>query len=147
MIKEKKEKNETQLEILGNPNLPDKLSYITNTKDVYVNLFKITLKKNLSLYEYPFKISPEIDQTNEILKNKIFKSGYKKFRRVYGECFQSGDFIYSLKEVKTMESFKIVFYSKDKYEYNVDVLPFQQQTILKLSNVETDPKLNNALNL
>ena len=37
---------ETQLTVLDNPNLPKNLSYITNTKDVYVNLFKITLKKS-----------------------------------------------------------------------------------------------------
>jgi len=94
------ETEESQIAVLGNPNLSNNLSYITNTKEVYVNLFKITLKKNLTLYEYPFKITPEIDKANELLKNKIFKRGYRKFRAVYDECFQSGDFIYSMKNSK-----------------------------------------------
>ena len=138
---------ETQLTVLGNPKLSNKLSYITNTKDVYVNLFKITLKKNVILYEYPFTISPEIDETNEKLKNKIFKRGYNKIRNVYGECFQSGDFIYSLKEIKTQENFQVIFYLKDKYEYNVSVLPFQQQTVIELSNVEKEPKIKQSIEL
>ena len=48
------ENEENQIAVLNNPKLPNNLSYITNTKDVYVNLFKITLKQNLTLYEYPF---------------------------------------------------------------------------------------------
>ena len=138
---------ETQLTVLGNPKLSNKLSYITNTKDVYVNLFKITLKKNVTLYEYPFTISPEIDDTNEKLRNKIFKRGYNKIRDVYGECFQSGNFIYSLKEIKTQQNFQVIFYLKQEYEYNVNVLPFQQQTLIELSNVENEPKIKQSIEL
>jgi len=141
------EEEKNQIAVLGNPNLPNNLSYITNTKDVYVNLFKITLKKNLTLYEYPFKITPEIDKANELLKNKIFKRGYRKFRAVYDECFQSGDFIYSMKEVKTQNSFTVILYMGEKYEYTVDVLPFQQQTVIDLSNVEKDPKTKQSIEL
>ena len=141
------ENEENQIAVLNNPKLPNNLSYITNTKDVYVNLFKITLKKNLTLYEYPFKITPEIDKANELLKNKIFKRGYKKFRAVYDECFQSGDFIYSMKEVKEQNSFKVTLYMGEKYEYTVDVLPFQQQTVIELSNVENDPKTKQSIEL
>ena len=141
------EEEQQQIAVLGNPNLPNNLSYITNTKDVYVNLFKITLKKNLTLYEYPFKITPEIDKANELLKNKIFKRGYRKFRAVYDECFQSGDFIYSMKEIKTQNSFTVVLYMGEKYEYTVDVLPFQQQTVIDLSNVEKDPKTKQSIEL
>jgi len=143
----KMEKNETQLTVLGNPQLPDNLSYITNKKDVYVNLFKITLKKNLTLYEYPFQITPEINESNELLKNRIFKRGYKKIKKVYGECFQSGNFIYSLKEVKEQQNFEIIFYLKDKYVFYVNVLPFQQQTVIELSNVEKDPKTKQSIEL
>ena len=141
------ESEETQIAVLKNPKLPNNLSYITNTKDVYVNLFKITLKKNLTLYEYPFKITPEIDKANEQLKNKIFKRGYKKFRAVYDECFQSGDFIYSMKEVKEQNSFKVTLYMGEKYEYTVDVLPFQQQTVIDLTKIENDPKTKQSIEL
>ena len=141
------ESEENQIAVLGNPNLSNNLSYITNTKEVYVNLFKITLKKNLTLYEYPFKITPEIDKANELLKNKIFKRGYRKFRAVYDECFQSGDFIYSMKEIKTQNTFTVILYMGEKYEYTVDVLPFQQQTVIDLTNVEKDPKTKQSIEL
>ena len=141
------ESEETQIAVLKNPKLPNNLSYITNTKDVYVNLFKITLKKNLTLYEYPFKITPEIDKANELLKNKIFKRGYRKFRAVYDECFQSGDFIYSMKEIKTQNTFTVILYMGEKYEYTVDVLPFQQQTVIDLTNVDKDPKTKQSIEL
>ena len=141
------ESEENQIAVLGNPNLSNNLSYITNTKEVYVNLFKITLKKNLTLYEYPFKITPEIDKANELLKNKIFKRGYRKFRAVYDECFQSGDFIYSMKEIKTQNTFTVILYMGEKYEYTVDVLPFQQQTVIDLTNVDKDPKTKQSIEL
>ena len=141
------ETEESQIAVLGNPNLSNNLSYITNTKEVYVNLFKITLKKNLTLYEYPFKITPEIDKANELLKNKIFKRGYRKFRAVYDECFQSGDFIYSMKEIKTQNTFTVILYMGEKYEYTVDVLPFQQQTVIDLTNVDKDPKTKQSIEL
>jgi aubergine-like protein len=141
------ETEESQIAVLGNPNLSKNLSYITNTKEVYVNLFKITLKKNLTLYEYPFKITPEIDKANELLKNKIFKRGYRKFRAVYDECFQSGDFIYSMKEIKTQNTFTVILYMGEKYEYTVDVLPFQQQTVIDLTNVDKDPKTKQSIEL
>jgi aubergine-like protein len=141
------ESEESQIAVLGNPNLSNNLSYITNTKEVYVNLFKITLKKNLTLYEYPFKITPEIDKANELLKNKIFKRGYRKFRAVYDECFQSGDFIYSMKEIKTQNTFTVILYMGEKYEYTVDVLPFQQQTVIDLTNVDKDPKTKQSIEL
>ena len=141
------ESEENKIAVLGNPNLSNNLSYITNTKEVYVNLFKITLKKNLTLYEYPFKITPEIDKANELLKNKIFKRGYRKFRAVYDECFQSGDFIYSMKEIKTQNTFTVILYMGEKYEYTVDVLPFQQQTVIDLTNVDKDPKTKQSIEL
>ena len=69
------EDEEEEITALDKPILPNNLSYITNKKDIYVNLFKISLKKNIFLYEYPFKITPEIDKSNKRLKNKIFRKG------------------------------------------------------------------------
>jgi hypothetical protein len=140
--------SEKQLTVLPNPNLGTNLSYITNKKDIYANLFKITLNKSLNLYQYPYSITPEIEKANEILKNKIFRRGYKKLHDVYGECFQSGDSIYSINEIKTQNSFPINLYiGGTKYEYKVDVLPFQEQREIELKNAEKDPLTKQCIEL
>ena len=141
------EDEEEEITALDKPILPNNLSYITNKKDIYVNLFKISLKKNIFLYEYPFKITPEIDKSNKRLKNKIFRKGYKTIKDVYDECFLSGDFIYSMKEIKTQNNFLVFFYMKKFFEYNVEVLPFQKQIVIDLSKFEIDPKINKSIKI
>ena len=61
----------TKITFLSKPEIDyGKLSFITEIKDIYVNLFEFYIKKDLKLYKYPFYITPEID-TSMTKMNKI----------------------------------------------------------------------------
>ena len=54
----------TQLTFLTKPTFTN-LPHVQNQKkDIYVNLFKISLKKPLKVYQYPYKVIPEIAVEN-----------------------------------------------------------------------------------
>ena len=59
---------------LTKPNIKgDKLPYVNNNKEIYVNLFKILIKKPLKLYQYPYSVTPEIEAGDFRIRNKLFK--------------------------------------------------------------------------
>ena len=45
------------------------MSYIVNSKDVYVNLFEIELKKQLILYQYPYTVDPPIGSSDILIRD------------------------------------------------------------------------------
>ena len=49
------------------------LPYIQDTKDIYVNLFKIFINKPLKIYQYPFSVSPELEPGDYKIRKKIFE--------------------------------------------------------------------------
>ena len=61
-----------------------------NEANLYVNLFEIQLKKELKLFEYPYTVEPEIDDSNNVIKERLFKECSRQLRAKYGECFISG---------------------------------------------------------
>ena len=93
-----------KIQYLKKPHIKgDSLSYLRKkdkSKDIYVNLFQINIKKPLKLYQYPFSTVPEIGPGDYKIRNKILRKGYKMFKKEYGECFFFGDSLYGMKEVK-----------------------------------------------
>ena len=63
------------------------LNYIMNTKDVYANLYEIKIKKELKLYQYPYKVSPPIGDTDIRIREKLFKIANRKLKNIFDECF------------------------------------------------------------
>ena len=100
------------LTYLSKPKIPDKLPYISNTKEVYVNLFKISIKKELKLYQYPYSVNPEIEAGDLTIRNNIFKKATRQLKSIYGECFISGDSLYAVKDVQEIKSVDCKLYSK-----------------------------------
>ncbi len=130
-----------ELSILPKPNLnPDNLRYLNGrTSDIYVNLFKINLKKNLDIFQYPYVIDPELDNTNMVIRDKLFKIAAKKIKRIYGEFFQSGDMIYATKEIKELNEVTAKIYKRDgPIEYNIKIQPCSNSRSLKNENIEND---------
>ena len=130
-----------ELSMVPKPNLnPDNLPYLNGkSSDIYVNLFKINLKKNLDIFQYPYVIDPELDNTNMEIRDKLFKIAAKKIKRIYGEFFQSGDMIYATKEIKELNEFVAKIYKRDgPIEYNIKIQPCSNSRSLKNENIEND---------
>ncbi len=128
---EKEEKKEATL--LNRPNIDMmKLNYIKGSRDIYVNLYKIILKKNLDIYQYPYAITPEIANEDMAIRDKLFKYSLKKLRPIYGEHFQSGDSLYGTNLVKEVKSITAFTYSREgKIEYTITFQPCANTVSLK----------------
>jgi hypothetical protein len=126
--------------MLNRPNIDMlKLNYIKGSKDIYVNLYKINLKKNLDIYQYPYAINPEIANDNMSIRDKLFRYSMRKLRPIYGEFFQSGDSLYGTNLVKELKSITAYIYSREgKTEYTITFQPCSNITTLKNQNIQDD---------
>jgi len=103
-----------EIAILSKPKINfEQLPYVLNSTKVFVNLFEIKMKKQFTLYQYPYVVSPTIGSTDTLIRNKLFKYSNKKLRAIFGDCFISGDSFYSMKEIKDKISINCYFYSKE----------------------------------
>ena len=75
------------------------LNYIQNSKDVYANLYEIKITKELKLFQNPFHVTPQINEADFRIRDKLFKAAGKKLKAIYGDCFISGDSLYSMKPI------------------------------------------------
>ena len=118
------------------------MPYVKDNKDIYVNLFKIIIKKPLKLYQYPYSVSPEIEAGDFRIRNKIFKYcklDKRKLRDFYGECFISGDSLYGMKLVKEPKSFKCKLYLDGETEYTMTLQPKANERTITQQDLDKDP--------
>ena len=120
------------LKYLTKPKINKKLPYISDTKEIYVNLFKISLKKELKIFQYPYSVTPEIEAGDLTIRNNIFKKASRQLKSIYGECFLSGDSLYAIKDIQEIKSVVSKLYNKNgKTDYTVT---FQKRTNVKTIN-------------
>ena len=125
----------------------DKLTYLkTGEKDIYVNLFKINIKKPLKLFQYPYSVSLEIDAADLRIRNKLFryagigeKKDRKRLKDFYGECFISGDSLYGMNEVKEAKTFNCKLYLNGLTEYTIKIQPKANERTINQQDIEKDP--------
>ena len=61
----------TPIQYLTKPNIKgDSLPYKQKTCQLYVNLFKFEMTKDIKLYQYPFTVKPEIGEGDYKIRNK-----------------------------------------------------------------------------
>ena len=117
----------------------DQLKYILNSKSVYANLYEIDIKKELKLYQYPFSVSPQITEGDIRMRDKLFKACSKKLKQIYGDCFISGDSLYSMKKITEAKVVKCSLYLKGKTEYTLEFNKFENERIIKKEDIQKDP--------
>jgi len=124
-----------------------KLPYLKpEEKEIYVNLFKINIKKPLKLFQYPYAVAPEIDASDLRIRNKLFKyastgekENRKKVKDFYGECFVFGDSLYAMKEIKDTLTFKSRLYLDGLTEYTIKIQPKANERTINQNDLEKDP--------
>ena len=104
------------------------------------------MTKPIKLYQYPFKVDPEIEEGDYQIRNKIYnycgigeKKKRKKLKDFYGECFISGDSLYAVKEVKEMKTFDCKLYSDGINNYTITFQPKSKERIINQEDLEKDP--------
>ena len=127
------------ISFLPNPNIDfGKLYYIVDKKEIYVNLFEFSIKRDLKIYKYPFAISPQIDEGMDKLKQNIFSKCLRDIKQIYGSFFISGDSIYSTKKIEEISNFKSVIFSKGRYEYKIEIQKYTNEKIIKNEDIKKD---------
>ena len=123
---------------LAKPKIDRKnLCYIQGTKDIYVNLYEIKIKKELKLYQYPFKVSPKIEDGDIIIREKLFKASYKELKSIYGNCFISGNSLYTMNKINESQIVKCIL--KGGKEYILKFNKFENEKIIKEGETHKDP--------
>jgi aubergine-like protein len=112
-----------------------KLGYTTT--EVYCNLFEIVLKKEIKLYQYPYKVA-NIESGDTLIRSKLFNSVAGTLKSIYGEFFVSGDLFYSMKPIEESKTFSVTLYHGGKTEYNIEINKFIQVRTIKQEDVQKD---------
>ena len=130
---------EEKLHFLPKPNIKyENLSYIKNTKEIYVNLFEFGTKNDITIYKYPFIITPQVEKNAYRIITAILKNINKELRSIYGVFTVSGDSLYSMNKIENKHTFKATIYFKGKYEYVFETQNFSNQKIIKQEDVKKD---------
>ena len=135
-----------QVQYLTKPNIKgDSLPYKQKTCQLYVNLFKFEMTKEIKLYQYPFTVQPEIGEGDYKIRNKLFKYcgiGKKekkiKLKDIYGECFISGDSLYAMKEIKEQKTMECTLFHNGQTIYTITFQPKIKERRIKQEDLEKD---------
>ena len=125
----------------------EKSSIWNNKKKVYANLFEIKLTKEIKLYQYPFNVKPEIEDGDLRIREKLFKTMFRKIRAVYGHCFVSGNLLYSMKKVEEPKTFNCFLYNKGQTEYFMEIYKYEQERLIKEQDIKKDPLAKQCIEL
>ena len=115
------------------------LNYIQNSKDVYANLYEIKISKELKLFQYPFHVTPQINEADFRIRDKLFKAAGKKLKVIYGDCFISGDSLYSMKKIEEPKVVTCNIYLKGKTEYSIELNKCETERVINQEDVQRDP--------
>ena len=115
------------------------LNYVLNSKEVYANLYEIKIKKQLKLFQNPFHVSPPIEEGDTRIREKLFKAAGKKLKSIYGDCFISGDSLYSMKKIEEVQVVKCAIHLKGRTEYTIELNKCESERTIKQEDIQKDP--------
>ena len=132
-----------QIAFLPNPHINLNSSPIYKPVKIYANLFEIKLTKELKVYQYPYKLTPKIEEGNFSIRRKLFRVCNRELKKIYGVFFISGDSLYSLNKVEEIKIFcSCSRVKKEKIDYKIEIDKYQNQKIIKQEDKNKDDKDN-----
>ena len=136
------------INFLPKPNINyDKSSIWNNKKKVYANLFEIKLTKEIKLYQYPYKVTPEIEDGDTRIREKLFKTMFRKIKADFGQCFISGNLLYSMKKVEEVKAYNCFLYLSGKTEYVMEINKYEQEKLIREQDIHKDPLAKQCIEL
>ena len=127
------------INFLTNPNIDyTKLNYIKDKKEIYINIYEFNIKKDLKLFKYPFKITPNVDNILTTIKQNVLNKFNPEIKKVYKVSCISGDSIYSMNKIETISIFNTTIYSKGRYDYTIEIQKFTNEMLIKKEDVFKD---------
>ena len=128
------------INLIPKPKINQKeLNYIKrSSKNIYINLYEIKMKKPLKLYNYPFTTSPKIENGDIRMRKKLFRAAYRQLKSIYSDCFISGNSLFSINEVNEIHIIKVNFFLGNKIEYSLTINNYVNERIIKLEDIQKD---------
>lgn len=124
----------------------NKMSYLTGEKNIYVNLFKLSILKNWTMYLYSTKIDPEPAYDNTRAKRIFYTQVADQIKRDYGECIFTGEMLYALQEVKDPKEY-VFTDSKTNIKYSFLVIKTNESVNINDKNAFQDPAIKQIYEL
>ncbi len=82
--------------------------------------FQNKFEKNQDIFQYPYIIGPELDNTDMAIRDKLFKIVAKKIKKIYEEFFQNGDMINATRKIKELNKVTAKIYKRNgPIEYKI----------------------------
>lgn len=142
---ERLEAKTEECKFLAKPSInTNKLSYLTGTRPIYVNLFKISIEKNWVIYKYPISFAPEVAKDNPRMKRALYSVVEQQVKKIYGECFMSGEMLYSFNEVKDKQ--QLPFKGRE-IDYTLIIDPFTNRFKINDENPLQNPAIKQIYEL
>ena len=136
------------INFLPKPNINyDKASIWNNKKKVYANLFEIKLTKEIKPYQYLYKVTPEIEDGDTRIREKLFKTMFRKIKADFGQCFISGNLLYSMKKVEEVKAYNCFLYLSGKTEYVMEINKYEQEKLIREQDIHKDPLAKQCIEL
>lgn len=132
---------------LAKPSIKTKdLTYVKGNKMIYVNLFKISILKNWVIYQYPISFEPEVAKDNPRMKRALYLLVESQVKKIYGDCFMSGDSIFAFKEIKELK--QIPFSNpRNNLDYLLIIRPFSYSFAISDENPLFNPAIKQVYEL
>ena len=133
-------KSNKEIDFIPKPKInAKKLTYVLNSKKVYANLFEIKMSKQLTLFQYPYTVNPQIGTTDILIRDKLFKRSNHQLRKIFGDCFISGDSLYSMREINEIQTVKTALFLNGRKEYYIEFNNFGNKKTIKQEDIQKDP--------
>jgi len=132
-------KSNKEIDFIPKPKInAKKLTYVLNSKKVYANLFEIKMSKQLTLFQYPYTVNPQIGTTDILIRDKLFKRSNHQLRKIFGDCFISGDSLYSMREINEIQTVKTALFLNGRKEYYIEFNNFGNKKTIKQEDIQKD---------
>jgi hypothetical protein len=121
-----------QINFLESPNINGNNLNYAKPVDIYANLFEINLTKQLIVYQYPYIVTPIIEEGNFSIRRKLFRACNRELKEKYGVFTISGDSMYSLKKVDEIKIVSATLKAKkERVDYKIQINKYKKEIVLK----------------
>ena len=130
------------LRLVPKPNPQIFAKYKKADANLWVNLFKIEFKKDLLIYQYPYKLTLVEKESDEKVKKRIYYAARKDLINIYGPNFQSGDSIYGLNFIQDRKDVTFDIIDKgEKISYVMTLQPCAKKINLSVTDASRETEI------
>lgn len=111
------------MEFLPCPQLKN-LNYVSKKVNLYSNLYKISVKKSRTFFEYSVKFQHDEVHLSTLLKRKVMSKINQQINEKYGVYIFTGSNLFSTNEIKDAVNLLSIY---KKFQYSIVIVPTKER--------------------